>query len=84
MKLEVYDAVIAVAHARGLRVAAHIHDLDDAKAVVKAGADILAHGVRDKEIDAELINLMKERSVWYVPTLALDEATYAYAEDPHS
>lgn len=82
MKPEIYDAVIAEAHARGLRVAAHIHDLDDAKAVVKAGADILAHGVRDKEIDAELIDLMKERSVWYVPTLALDEATYVYADNP--
>lgn len=82
MKPEIYDAVIAEAHARGLRVAAHIHDLDDAKAVVKAGANILAHGVRDKKVDAELIALMKERGVWYIPTLALDEATYIYAENP--
>jgi imidazolonepropionase-like amidohydrolase len=82
MKPEIYSAVIEEAHAQGLRVAAHVHDLDDAKAVVKAGADILAHGVRDKEVDAELIELLKPRSVWYVPTLALDEATYIYAENP--
>jgi imidazolonepropionase-like amidohydrolase len=82
MKPEIYEAVIAEAHAKGLRVAAHIHDLDDAKAVVKAGADILAHGVRDKEIDAELIDLMKQHGVWYIPTLALDEATYVYADNP--
>ncbi len=42
MKPEVYAAAIDEAHALKLRVAAHIHDLDDAKAIVRAGADILA------------------------------------------
>ena len=43
---EVYSAVIDEAHKNGLRVAAHIYDLDDAKAIVRAGVDIIAHGVR--------------------------------------
>src|SRR5262252_5558086 len=48
LKPEVYSAVIDEAHKNGLRVAAHIYDLDEAKAIVRAGADIIAHGVRDK------------------------------------
>ncbi|WP_245814873.1 amidohydrolase family protein [Cystobacter ferrugineus] len=82
MKPDIYQAVIDEAHQRGVRVAAHIHDLEDAKTIIRAGADIVAHGVRDQPVDAELIQLMKERSVWYVPTLSLDEATFIYADRP--
>ncbi|WP_165250093.1 amidohydrolase family protein [Paludisphaera soli] len=80
MSPEVYRAVIDQAHARGVRVAAHIHDLADAKAIVAAGADLLAHGVRDLPVDAELIAAMKDRGVGYIPTLALDDASLAWAE----
>ncbi len=82
MKPEIYQAAIDEAHKNGVRVAAHIHNLDDAKAIVRAGADVIAHGVRDRPVDAELIALMKARGVWYVATIALDEATYAYPERP--
>lgn len=80
MSPEVYAAVIDQAHRRGVRVAAHIHDLADAKAIVAAGADILAHGVRDLPVDLDFIQAMKAKGVWYVPTLALDEATFAWAD----
>ncbi|SHM43945.1 Imidazolonepropionase [Sphingobium sp. YR657] len=80
MEPEIYKAVIAESHRRGLRVAAHIHDLADAKAMVDAGADIIAHGVRDKPVPPALIASMKEKGVWYIATLALDEATVAWAE----
>jgi imidazolonepropionase-like amidohydrolase len=79
---EVYSAVIDEAHRNGLRVAAHIYDLDDAKAIVQAGIDIIAHGVRDKPIDAELINMMKAGSVWYISTIVLDYTNYIFAEQP--
>jgi imidazolonepropionase-like amidohydrolase len=79
---EVYTAVIDEAHKNGLRVAAHIYDLDDAKAIVRAGVDIIAHGVRDKPVDAEFIGLMKARSVWYVATIVLDESNFVFAEQP--
>jgi imidazolonepropionase-like amidohydrolase len=82
MKPEIYEAAIDESHKLGLHVAAHIHDLDDAKAMVAAGADILAHGVRDKPVDAALLQAMKARSVWYVATLSLDEATFIFAEHP--
>lgn len=80
MSPEVYHAVIDQAHSRGIRVAAHIHDLADARAIVAAGADILAHGVRDQPVDRELVEALKARGVWYVATLALDDASFAWAD----
>jgi imidazolonepropionase-like amidohydrolase len=79
---EVYKAVIEEAHAKGLRVAAHIYDLDDAKHMLAAGVDIIAHGVRDKPVDAAFITAMRDRGVWYIPTLGLDESSYLFAEHP--
>ena len=79
---EVYSAVIDEAHKNGLRVAAHIYDLDDAKAIVRAGVDIIAHGVRDKPVDAEFIEMVKARSVWYIATIVLDESNFVFAEQP--
>jgi imidazolonepropionase-like amidohydrolase len=82
IKPEVYSAVIDEAHKNGLRVAAHIYHLDDAKAIVSAGVDIIAHGVRDKPVDPEFIELMKARSVWYISTIVLDYTNYVFAEQP--
>ncbi len=82
LKPEVYAAVIDEAHKNGLRVAAHIYDLDDAKAIVRAGVDIIAHGVRDKPVDADFIDMMKARSVWYIATIVLDDTTFVFAEQP--
>jgi imidazolonepropionase-like amidohydrolase len=79
---EVYLAVIDEAHKNGLRVAAHIFDLDDAKAIVRAGGDIIAHGVRDKSVDVEFIDMMKARSLWYIATIVLDYSNFAFAEQP--
>lgn len=76
----VVAAVVAEAHAKGLRVAAHIHDLADAERVVAAGVDILAHGVRDRDVTPAFVAEMKRRGVWYIATLELDEATTAWAD----
>jgi imidazolonepropionase-like amidohydrolase len=82
LKPEVYSAVIDEAHKNGLRIAAHIYDLDDAKAIARAGVDIIAHGVRDKPVDSEFVDMMKARSVWYISTIVLDYTNYAFAEQP--
>ena len=82
IKPDVYSAVIDEAHKNGLRVAAHIYDLDDAKAIVRAGVDVIAHGVRDKPVDFEFIDMMKARSVWYISTIVLDYTNYVFAEQP--
>ncbi|GAB6966994.1 amidohydrolase family protein [Komagataeibacter kakiaceti JCM 25156] len=82
MQPAIYRAAITQAHLRGKRVAAHIHDLSDARALVAAGVDILAHGVRDKPVDAALISTMKQQGTGYIATLDLDEANYIFAEHP--
>jgi imidazolonepropionase-like amidohydrolase len=82
MKPEIYQAAIEEAHRSGLRVACHIYYLDDAKAVLRAGADIIAHGVRDQPVDAAFIEEMKARSAWYVATINLDETSYIFGEEP--
>jgi imidazolonepropionase-like amidohydrolase len=58
---EIYGAIIDEAHKRGLRVSAHIFDLEDAKGLIRAGLDAFAHGVRDKDIDDELVAMFRER-----------------------
>jgi imidazolonepropionase-like amidohydrolase len=58
---EIYGAIIDEAHKRGLRVTAHIFNLDDTKGLIRAGVDAFAHGVRDKDIDDELVAMFKQR-----------------------
>ena len=58
---EIYGAIIDEAHKRGLRVTAHIFDLEDAKGLIRAGVDALAHGVRDRDVDDELVAMFKQR-----------------------
>jgi imidazolonepropionase-like amidohydrolase len=82
MPPEVYRAVIDEAHRRGLRVAAHLFYLDDAKELLKAGVDMIAHSVRDKPIDAEFVSLMKSRGVPYCPTLTREVSTFVYESTP--
>jgi imidazolonepropionase-like amidohydrolase len=78
----VYHAIIDEAHQRGLRVAAHIFYLEDAKNLLRAGADFIAHSVRDKEIDDEFITLMKARNIPYCPTLTRELSAFVYAATP--
>ncbi|TDK22482.1 amidohydrolase family protein [Luteimonas aestuarii] len=82
MRPDIYRAAIEEAHALGLLVAAHIHDLGPAKDLVDAGIDVIAHGVRDRPVDAALVAAMRGRGTWYMPTVQIDEANYLYAEQP--
>ena len=82
MSPEVYQAVIDEARKNGYRTAAHIVLLDDAKGVLRAGVNYIAHIVRDREVDAEFIQLMKEHHAFYSPTLTREVAVFSYAETP--
>ncbi len=79
---EVARAIVAEARLQGLPVAAHIFYLADAKLLVDAGVTALAHSVRDREVDAELLHAMKTRGTYYIPTLTVDESHYVYADRP--
>ncbi len=82
MPPQVYAAVIDEAHKNGFRTAAHVVLLDDAKSLLHDGIDYIAHSVRDREVDQELIGLMKARRVFYCPTLTREIAVFAYSETP--
>ena len=82
MPPDVFTAVIDAAHARGLRLAAHLYYLDDAKQLLEAGADLIAHSVRDEAVDEELITLLKEYDVCYCPTLMREVSTFVYESRP--
>jgi imidazolonepropionase-like amidohydrolase len=58
---EMYGAIIDEAHKRKLRVIVHTFTLEDAKGLIRAGVDAFAHGIRDKDIDDELMAMFKQR-----------------------
>ena len=82
MSPEVYQAVIEQAHSRGLRVAAHVYYLEDAKRLLEANVDFIAHSVRDQPVDDALVSLLTEHDVCYCPTLMREVSTFVYAERP--
>ena len=82
MPPEIYRAVIDEAHKRGLRVATHLFYLADAKSLLDAGTDLVAHSVRDANVDAELIAALKRRGVCVSPTLMREVSTFIYESTP--
>lgn len=82
MNPQIYQAIIVEAHHHGLKVAAHVFHLADAKRLANDGIDILEHSIRDYPVDQELINDMKTHHVALVPTLDLDDAYFIYADKP--
>lgn len=82
MKPEVIRAVIDEAHQHHIPVAAHVFALDDAKFLVRAGVNVLAHSVRNRTVDSEFIQEMKQRGVYYLPTFTVDESFFVFADHP--
>jgi len=81
MPPDVTLAAIQAAHARGLKVVAHVFYLADAKRLVAQGVDGLAHMVRDQPVDQDLIDAMKTRGVWQIAeALARESAMFRLAE----
>jgi imidazolonepropionase-like amidohydrolase len=78
----IYKAVIEEAHKDGLRVAAHVYYLDDARQLVADGVDLLAHSVRDQVVDQAFVESVKQHHVWYIPTFTVDESAFIYAQKP--
>ena len=67
---EIYGPIIDEAHKQGLRIIAHIFNMEDAKGLMRAGIDAFAHGVRDRDVDDETIEMFKARpNLILVPNL---------------
>jgi imidazolonepropionase-like amidohydrolase len=70
LKPNLYRAIIDEAHKHDIHVYAHIVELGDVKDLVRAGIDGFAHNIRDKEVDDELLGLLKDRpNVFFQQTL---------------
>ncbi len=82
MPPEVYRALIGRAHQRGLRVVAHAVTLEDAKNLADAGVDVIAHSVRDRDVDADLIARLTRWDVGYIPTLTRNLSLFLYESTP--
>lgn len=68
------------ARAAGLPLIVHATGLAQAKEAVRAGARVLVHGVSDAPVDEELVALLKENDVVYVPTLVVRDGYVRLAE----
>lgn len=64
-------AVIAAAHAQGLKALVHASGREHARASLRDGADGLVHSFEDLPADAEFIALARERDAFVVPTLSV-------------
>ncbi len=82
LPLPICAAIIKQAQKKKMKSFAHVYYLADAKSLVRAGIDVLAHSVRDREIDNELIELLKLNKVTVVSTLTREKSTYIYGDEP--
>lgn len=82
MRPNVYQAVIEHAHRKGIRVAAHLYYLDDAKGLLDKEVDFIVHSVRDQEVDQELIDALLSSEVCLCPTLTREVSTFIYESEP--
>jgi imidazolonepropionase-like amidohydrolase len=73
MNYETLAAIVQEAHVAGVKVFTHTVTLNGAKIAARAGVDVLVHGIGDADVDAELIEIMKLKGTFYVPTLSVYE-----------
>jgi imidazolonepropionase-like amidohydrolase len=75
-------AVLEQARKHGKLTFGHAYELVDARMLVERGLNVLAHNVRDRQVDSEFISLLKQRNVTLIPTLVRDELLYVYGDAP--
>jgi imidazolonepropionase-like amidohydrolase len=76
------EAVLAVGADTGTPVATHIFYYDDALRLIESGSALIAHSVRDRDVDKAFIDAILEAGICYVPTLVREVSTFVYAERP--
>lgn len=79
---EAYRAVVDEAHARKMLVHAHAIQLDDQKAVLAAGADVLVHMVQRQPLDDALLGLVKAKRPYWATVIGLGDPTALCTPDP--
>jgi imidazolonepropionase-like amidohydrolase len=82
MTRELAETIIQTCREVNLTSYAHVYSVEDAKDLIGYGLQVLAHMPRDREVDQDLINLMRRRGVAALPTLVVPESNVAYADEP--
>ncbi len=77
----VHDAVVEAARVEGLRVTAHVTELEAARTLIEAGVDSLQHLPLDALVDEAFLRLAAERGVIVVPTLAVGPRNFVQPYD---
>ena len=65
-----------------MRVATHLFYLADAKSLLDAGSDFVAHSIRDADVDADVIAKLEKRNICVSPTLMREVSTFVYESTP--
>ena len=76
---EEIKAIVETAHDYGYKVAAHCHGTEAMKRAVKAGVNSIEHGTY---MDEEVMQLMKQRGTYYVPTITAGRSVADSAKIP--
>ena len=77
LKPDILHTLIEEAHARNLKVYAHTSFPSEVREFVEAGGDVVVHSIHMAETGArDVFELMVERDVAYIPTLAVFEGGY--------
>ena len=79
---EIWRAAIRQARWHGMKTFVHLWDLEDARGLARDGVDVIAHSIRDKEVDADLIASLKRNNVTAVGTISRERSLFAYASGP--
>jgi imidazolonepropionase-like amidohydrolase len=78
-KTDEVEAIVATARDYGFHVAAHAHGSEGAKRAILGGVSSIEHGTFMTD---EVMRLMKERTVWYVPTISAGTFVGEFARRP--
>lgn len=82
MSQPLFSALVDQAHSRRLPVAVHLFYQDDARFVLDQGADLIAHSIRDEDVDSDFVNQLAQSGVCYIPTLTREVSTFVYESEP--
>jgi imidazolonepropionase-like amidohydrolase len=79
---DIYGAIIDEAHKNHLKTFCHMFGLEDSKELIRRGLDVMAHSIRDKEVDPEFLTLAKQHGTVAVPALVGHASVYVYEKRP--
>lgn len=71
MTTEESRMIVSVAHARGVKATAHVHEAHLVKQALDAGVDDICHAQVDQFVPDDLIDRMVEQDVYLIPTLEM-------------